>query len=45
MKLSEGVEGVPKGYTQLSKFSRWAPLKILADVSDLSNPFCDLNEN
>jgi hypothetical protein len=44
-KLSEGMEGVPKGCTYLSKFSRCPPLKILADVSDLSKPFCDLKEN
>jgi hypothetical protein len=50
MRLSEGVEGISKRCSKLSKFSRWlpfsrwTPLKI-ADVSDLSDPYCDLNEN
>ena len=50
-KLSEGVEGDSKGCNQLFKFSRWPPfprwppLKISADVSDLSDPYCDWNEN
>jgi hypothetical protein len=51
MKLCEGVEDDSEGYYPLLKFStwppfpRWLPLKISADVSDLSDPYCDLNEN
>jgi hypothetical protein len=51
MKISEGVEGDSKGCNPLFKFSRWRPfprwppLKISADVSDLSDTYCDFNEN
>jgi hypothetical protein len=45
------VEDDSKGYNPLLEFSRWPPfprwppLKISADISDLSDPYCDLNEN
>jgi hypothetical protein len=45
------VEDDSKMYNPLLEFSRWPPfprwppLKISADVSDLSDPYCDLNEN
>jgi hypothetical protein len=51
MKISESVEDDSKEYKPLLEFSRWPPfprwppLKISADVSDFSDPYCDLNEN
>jgi hypothetical protein len=51
MKISEGVEDDSKGYNLLLEFSRWPPfprwppLKISADVLDLIDSYCDLNEN
>jgi hypothetical protein len=39
------VDDDSKGKYPLLEFLRWPPLKISVDVSDLSNPYCDLNEN